>query len=180
MELRTARLKLRLITLEDLESIHILHSLPETDEYNTLGIPEDIEETKKIITPWVKDNEVKDIIDYTFAIEIIGNGFIGLLGLKIGAKKYSRGEVWYKIHSDYWNCGYATEAVKAIIGFGFKELKLHRIEAGCAVDNLASIKVLEKVGMKKEGRKRQVLPLKNGWSDGYDYAILKSDVATRT
>ena len=59
--------------------------------------------------------------------------------------------------------------------YGFKELRLHRIEAGCAVENFGSIKVLEKVGMKKEGRKRKSLPLKSGWSDSFEYAILSTD-----
>ena len=71
--------------------------------------------------------------------------------------------------------GYATEALKEILRFGFDQLNLHRIEAGCAVENVASIKVLEKAGMQREGRKRQVLPLKSGWSDNFEYAILAAD-----
>ena len=63
-----------------------------------------------------------------------------------------------------------------IIEFCFNELKLHRIQAGCAVDNISSIKVLEKSGMTKEGRGRQVLPLSNGWSDNYEYSILDTDL----
>lgn len=62
-----------------------------------------------------------------------------------------------------------------MLEFGFTELNLHRIEAGCAVENTGSIRVLEKVGMIREGRKRKVLPLKNGWSDNFHYAILSSD-----
>ena len=57
--------------------------------------------------------------------------------------------------------------------FGFHTLKLHRIHAGCAVDNIGSIKVLEKAGMQREGRARQTLPLIDGWSDNYNYAILE-------
>jgi hypothetical protein len=52
---------------------------------------------------------------------------------------------------------------------------LHRIKAGCAVENIASIKVLEKVGMIREGRGRQLLPLKSSWSDNFQYAILETD-----
>jgi len=54
------------------------------------------------------------------------------------------------------------------LDFGFNTLKLHRIEAGCAVNNLGSIKVLEKVGMLYEGRERKTLPLKSGWSDNFE------------
>ena len=67
-------------------------------------------------------------------------------------------------------------ALKIIINFGFDDLKLHRIEAGCAVENIGSIRVLEKVGMNLEGRKRQNLPLKNGWSDNFEYAIVSSNL----
>ena len=62
-----------------------------------------------------------------------------------------------------------------MLQFSFEEIGLHRIEAGCAIDNIGSIKVLEKSGMHKEGCKRKVLPLKSGWSDTYEYAILKED-----
>ena len=175
-EIVTERIKLRLIDVSDLESIHNLHSLPETDAYNALGIPETIEETKTVIESWISDNQLNEIKNYTFAIDNNLNGtFMGLFGVKLGDKKYKRAEVWYKIHSDYWNKGYATESLKAIINFGFETLKLHRMEAGCAVENTASFKVLEKAGMIREGRLRQVLPLKSGWSDNFEYSILESD-----
>jgi [ribosomal protein S5]-alanine N-acetyltransferase len=176
IEILTERLKLRLIELSDLNSIHKLHSLPETDEFNALGIPKNVEETKTIIQPWIAENKLSKIKNYTFAIENrLNREFIGLFGLKLGNEKYKRGEVWYKIHSDYWKKGYATESLKAVINFGFENLKLHRIEAGCAVGNISSFKVLEKAGMVREGRLRQVLPLKSGWSDNFEYSILETD-----
>lgn len=175
IEINSKRFTLRPITFSHLNVIHKLHSLPETDEYNTLGIPENIEETKSIIQSWINENEKAIITNYTFAIELIDNTFIGLFGLKLGTPKYRKGEVWYKIHSDFWGHGYATEALNSILDFGFSKLNLHRIEAGCAVNNIASIKVLEKVGMIKEGRGRQILPLKNGWSDNFEYAIIETD-----
>jgi RimJ/RimL family protein N-acetyltransferase len=176
IEISTERIKLRLIELSDLNSIHKLHSLPETDEFNALGIPQNIEETKNVIEPWIAENELDKIKNYTFAIENrMDREFIGLFGLKLGNEKYKRGEVWYKIHSDYWKKGYATESLKAVINFGFDNLKLHRIEAGCAVENIGSFKVLEKAGMIREGRLRQVLPLKSGWSDNFEYSILETD-----
>jgi ribosomal-protein-alanine N-acetyltransferase len=175
-ELFGKRLKLRLVALSDLNAIHALHSLLETDEFNTLGIPENSEETKTIIESWILAHEQDEILNYTFAIETINeNGFIGLFGLKLWVNKHRRGEVWYKLHSDHWGNGYATEALNLILDFGFITLKLHRIQAGCAVDNIGSIKVLEKAGMTREGRGRQVLPLKSGWSDNFEYSILETD-----
>lgn len=176
IELTTERLKLRLIEKGDLESIHILHSLPETDEYNALGIPENLQETKLIINAWIAENQLPKVLNYTFAIEHnLSKEFIGLFGLKLGNEKYKKGEVWYKIHADFWRKGYATESLKEVINYGFETLKLHRIEAGCAVENIGSIKVLEKAGMLREGRARQILPLKTGWSDNFSYAILETD-----
>ena len=174
--LYTTRLTLRPVRETDLQLVHDLHSLPATDHYNTLGIPGNIKVTEDIIKDWIKDYSQTPPMKYVFAIELShSNIFIGLAALKPGAAKYHRAELWYKLRPEFWNKGYATEAAKALIGFGFDALKLHRVEAGCAVDNTGSVKVLEKAGMRLEGRKRQVLPLKTGWSDGFDYAILSSD-----
>jgi RimJ/RimL family protein N-acetyltransferase len=176
IELFSKRLKLRLIETSDLSAIHNLHSLVETDEFNTLGIPEDSNETRGIIESWIAANKEKKIKSYTFVIEEINTDqFIGLFALNLGNKKHRSGEVWYKLHSDYWGKGYGTEALNRILDFGFNDLNLHRIKAGCAVENIASIKVLEKVGMIREGRGRQLLPLKSGWSDNFAYAILETD-----
>ncbi|MFK8037818.1 MAG: GNAT family N-acetyltransferase [Crocinitomicaceae bacterium] len=176
IKISTQRTELRLINISDLNEIHQLHSLKETDEYNTLGIPKTISETQSIIEPLIEANQQTPIHQYTFAIvNNMTRQFIGLFGLKLGHQKYKRGEVWFKIHVNYWEKGYASEALKAVINFGFNTLHLHRIEAGCAVGNAASKRVLEKTGFIQEGRGRQVLPLKSGWSDNFEYAILESD-----
>ena len=176
----TSRLTLRPITIDDLASTHTLHSLPETDAYNALGIPENIAATQEVITPWIAHNQLETITKYTFAIlRQSDQQFIGLYGLNIGSPKYQRAEIWYKIHRDYWNNGYATEATQAILDFCFDSLQLHRVTAGCAVENTGSYKVLEKVGMTREGRCRQILPLSTGWADNYEYAILESDPRKR-
>ncbi|MEL6303676.1 MAG: GNAT family N-acetyltransferase [Bacteroidota bacterium] len=170
------RLKIRRIEWNDLEHIHTLHSLPESDEFNTLGIPKDMDATKKVITPWIAENQSNSPKNYTFAVESNDNAeFLGLFGLKLGKPKFKSAEVWYIFHPNHWGKGYATEAVNAVLKFGFEKLKLHRIEAGCAVENIGSIKVLEKAGMFREGRKREILPLKSGWSDNFSFAILESD-----
>lgn len=175
-KLRTKRLLMSLITIADLENIHQLHSLPETDKFNTLGIPENISETESIITEWIEKNHSERNGSLTFKIELLENEhFVGLISLNLGKPKFRIAEVWYKLHPDFWNKGYATESLNRILEFGFNELNLHRIEAGCAVDNIGSVRVLEKVGMTREGRKRKVLPLKNGWSDNFHYAILSTD-----
>ena len=172
----TTRITLRELKLTDIENIHQLHSLPETDEYNTLGIPASIHITKKIVAEWFVAQKQTIRETYVFAIELnANNSFIGLIGLKIGKQNYRTAEVWFKIHKDFWSKGYTTEALIRILEFGFNNLNLHRIEAGCAVENVASSRVLEKVGLTREGTKRKKLPIRGEWKDNYFYAILEED-----
>lgn len=176
MKLQTERLNFRQVSADDINNIHELHSLPETDEFNTLGIPETIQVTEKVINEWLVEQNAKPQTSYVFCLDLIEtNQFIGLITLNIGKPNYKTAEVWFKIHLDHWNKGYTTEALTKLIDFGFKELGLHRIEAGCAVENIASGKVLEKAGMRKEGMERKKLPIKGEWKDNYFYAILDED-----
>ena len=177
MELQTERLKIKELSLTDLEEIHHLHSLPETDEFNSLGIPANIQATEFLLSEWIRQQNAIPRISYTFCIELIEkNKFIGLIALNLGKPRFKIAEVWYKIHPTYWRQGYTTEALIKIIEWGFLNLKLHRIEAGCAVENIASIKTLEKVGMVREGSKRKILPIRGKWVDNYFYSIIETDL----
>lgn len=172
----TERTQLDFITIDDLLFMHELHSMHECTKYNTLKIPENLAETEAVLQPLIEALKEQKIQRYTFVIKLRDTKLpIGLFGFNLGLEKYKRGEIWYKLHPTYWNKGYATEIVKSIVDFGFNTLNLHRIEAGCAVDNIGSFKVLEKVGFTREGRHRQILPLASGWSDNFEYAILESD-----
>ncbi|TQR19111.1 GNAT family N-acetyltransferase [Psychrobacillus vulpis] len=68
--------------------------------------------------------------------------------------------------------GYMTEAVKLAVDYGFKELKLHRIEAGVMPHNKASIKVLEKAGFHKEGIAKENVRINGKWEDHQTLAII--------
>lgn len=174
--LKTNRLTIRELELIDIDNVHQLHSLPESDEFNTLGIPETIQVTETILSEWLQEKNKTERTTYVFAIQLIeGENFIGLIAINLKKKKYQSGEVWYKIHKDFWAQGYATEALFALLDFGFNHLQLHRIEAGCAVENIASIRVIEKVGMTREGIQRQNLPIRGEWKDNYCYGILKEE-----
>jgi [ribosomal protein S5]-alanine N-acetyltransferase len=149
--------------------------LPETDEFNTAGIPDGIETTKKIISEWLNTQSELPRKKYVFAGINRDHEFLGLIGLTIGKPAYKTAEIWFKLHSRYWNQGYATEAVNRILHFSFEDLKLHRVEAGCAVENLASKRVLEKVGMTREGHCRKKLPIRGQWVDNFEFAMLETD-----
>lgn len=176
MKLLTDRLNFRQVTTHDLNQVHELHCLPETDKFNTLGIPKTIHQTENIINEWLAGQHATPQTSYVFCLDLTDTKeFVGLIALIMGKPGYHTAEVWYKVHPDHWGKGYATEALTKLINFAFHDLRLHRIEAGCAVENLASIKVLEKVGMTKEGRKRKKLPIRGEWKDNFFYAILEED-----
>jgi ribosomal-protein-alanine N-acetyltransferase len=176
MELNSDRLLLHEITGEDIEDIYKLHSIPRVDEYNTLGIPKDIDETKGLLRPIIEDRQSGPRKHYWFSIRLKeGNEFIGLCGINVSADRFNNGEIFYKLHPARWGCGYATETAKALVKFGFEILELHRIEAGVATENSRSIRVLEKIGMKREGRCRKILPIRGDWKDNFLYAIIEDD-----
>lgn len=173
---QTNRLSIREIAIEDLNEIHILLSLPESDRYNAFGIPATIEATAVIVTEWVREQTADVRKSYIFSVILLStNQFIGLIALIPGKPNYRNGEVWYKTHVGYWGKGYTREALQAVLHFAFEDLKLHRVEAGCAVENIASAKVLENVGMTREGLKRKLLPKEGQWLDCYFYAILENE-----
>ena len=173
--MQTERLNLRELKFSDVEKIHELNSLPEVDEFNTLGIPESIAVTRQLVSNWLSLQNEAPRMKYVFVIENNINVFIGLIGINIGKPSYKSAEIWFKLHPKFWNKGYATEAVNRIFIFSFAELSLHRIEAGCAVKNVASKRVLEKVGMIMEGRCRKLLPIRGQWEDNFEFAILETD-----
>jgi len=176
MHTQTQRLDLTEISWDDLENIHRLHSIFEVDEFNTVGIPKDIEETRENTRPYVEAKECDPQAKYTWNIILKETGeFIGLAGIKLSLDKFRTGEIFYKFLPEHWGKGYATEVSKKIIEIGFEKFNLHRIEAGCAVKNLKSVRVLEKSGMTREGIIRKVLPIRGEWVDCYMYSILEDE-----
>jgi RimJ/RimL family protein N-acetyltransferase len=176
MVLESERLWLQDITWNDVENIHRLHSIPAVDEFNTLGLPQNIEDTKAFMAPLIANQTSSPRKTYCWVIhEKRHQDFLGLAGMNVSANRFQSGEIYYKLLPRHWGHGYATEVAKTLISWGFTHLNLHRIEAGVAVDNRSSIHVLEKVGMTREGRGRKILPIRGVWKDNYRYAILEDD-----
>jgi RimJ/RimL family protein N-acetyltransferase len=86
-------------------------------------------------------------------------------------------ELGYWIGKPYWGQGYATEAAAAMIAFGFNSLKLHRINATHFSDNLASGRVMEKLGMTYEGHRRGFTLKAEQYRDIELYGLLREDWA---
>lgn len=177
MKFETTRLKLIEISWKDLEDIHYINSIPEVDEYNTLGIPDSLDTTKKNIANTIEDqkNDVRSKYCWKILLKDTSE-IIGISGLKLSNDRFKMGEIYYNLIPKFWGNGYATEVAREMIKFGFTKCGLHRIEAGVATQNTASIKVLEKAGMRREGVRRKILPIRGEWKDNYHYAILEDDI----
>jgi RimJ/RimL family protein N-acetyltransferase len=85
------------------------------------------------------------------------------------------GEIAYIINPNYWGRGYATEAARLTVEFGFSKLHCHRIFASCHPQNVGSAKVLKKIGMIQEGRLRENLLLRDDWRDSLLFSMLEKE-----
>jgi ribosomal-protein-alanine N-acetyltransferase len=102
---------------------------------------------------------------------------VGAIGIALVAE-HARGELGYWIAADVWGRGYATEAARAVVAYGFEGLGLNRIQAQHFVRNPASGRVMQKIGMRFEGVHRQMFRRWDRFEDSAVYAILASDAAT--
>ena len=152
--------------------INALHSFEEVAKFNTIGVPKDVETMAKILANKLSPLD-KNALGW--AIYNKENDFIGEAGISLAPQRFQKAEISYSLLPNQWNRGIGTELAKQLIKHCFNHLDLHRVEAGVAVHNHASIRVLEKAGMIREGVHRKILPLANGWTDNFSYAILKEE-----
>lgn len=99
-------------------------------------------------------------------------GLIGTVGFHALSAKHRRAEIGYEIHPDYWRKGYASEAVKSILQYGFDALDLTRIGAVVFTENAASHQLLEKLGFEREGVLRNYMYQNGASHDTYVYSLL--------
>lgn len=102
------------------------------------------------------------------------NNIIGTAGFN-NFQKNHKANLGYDLHIDYWNKGYITEALKEILKFGFIALEINRIEAEVMQGNIASEKVLHKLGFKNEGILREWMYWNNDHYDITMYSLLKKE-----
>ena len=112
---------------------------------------------------------------YIFAIIPRSEGMlVGVIGVH-PTHAHHRAELGYWMGAEYRGCGYTTEAVRRAIRFGFEELELSRIYAACFAENIASERVMQKAGMKFEGRLRNHYMRFGKFHDGLYYGLLRDD-----
>ena len=171
--LSTGRLVLREFTRDDFDGVHKYASDPEVVRYMTWG-PNTRAETRRFIERNIQAQVVQPRTNYDLAITI-NDELIGGCGLTIHSLSDKRAEIGYCIRRDCWGKGIGTEVATELIRFGFSEMKMHRIEAKCDPDNIASYKIMEKNGMQREGILRQEKKIRSEWRDSYIYSILEDE-----
>jgi ribosomal-protein-alanine N-acetyltransferase len=90
-------------------------------------------------------------------------------------KPHCRAEIGYSIHPDFWGNGFMTETFKTLIEFGFDQMGLHSIEANVNPQNQNSIKLLERIGFKKEAYFRENFFFNQKYLDSLIYCLLETD-----
>ena len=172
--LLTERLLLRSLTLEDAQDVQ--HLAGERDIASTLSnMPHPYEDG--MAEEWIRSCSGKFEKDEALNFAIIhrtDKKLIGGIELRLDRENES-GELGYWIGKPYWNCGYATEAARAVVAYGFEVLKLNRVHAKHFKRNAASRRVLEKIGMCYEGCLRQHVKKWGNFEDIIGYGMLKAD-----
>jgi len=108
-------------------------------------------------------------------IVLVDGEAAGWITLLVSNWEHGLGEVGYALGSDYQRRGVMVEALSDLLGELFDRTTLERIEARCAIGNLASQKVLERIGFEREGRLRGYFKLRGERVDNYLYAVLRAD-----
>jgi RimJ/RimL family protein N-acetyltransferase len=104
---------------------------------------------------------------------------IGSVNLIWRSQEHQQGEIGYTLHPDYQGRGYASEAARAMVRFGFHDMDLHRICGVCDERNRRSRLLMERIGMRQEALLREVEWVKGEWISHAVYAILRSEWEAR-
>ncbi|WP_372784970.1 GNAT family N-acetyltransferase [Phenylobacterium sp.] len=173
--IRTERLLLRAFTQDDFGDVHAYATDDEVVRYMDWG-PNTIEETQAFLDRSFAAQLRWPRSDVNLAIQHLGDGrVIGAIRLGVNDEATRTGDIGYSIASAYWRQGLVTEAARAMLRAGFEVLGLHRIWAECDVRNAGSYGVMTKLGMRREAHFLRSKLARDGWSDRYQYAILRDE-----
>ena len=168
MELVTSRLVLREFADADFGAVHAFASDPESVTFVTWG-PNTPDETRGFLAGWAKEQVAVPRVGYTLAVTEPGGEPFGSIGIYRDGPHHA--EMGFAIRRDRWGQGYATEAARAVLELGFS-LGVHRVSATCRPENLGSSRVLEKIGMRREGHLRDHVLIRGVWRDSWLYAAI--------
>lgn len=172
MELATERLILREIKYSDWPDVLAYQSDPLYLRYYdwTDRTPKAVQE---FVQMFLAQQQEQPRTKFQLAITLkSGPQMIGNCGIRLKSGNALEGDIGYELSPEHWGRGYATEAARAVMAFGFTQLKLHRISSWCIAENVGSARVLQKLGMRQEGKLRENEFFKERWWDTLLFAIL--------
>ena len=181
----TDRLTLRPPTSDDMDHVLPFRTDPELNRW-LLRTAVDPEGFRKAWLESVADPDAYAVVACADNGVIVGTGSLDVsdgMGQGMGREDEERlpwhrseGSIGYLIHPSYAGRGYATEIVRSLLALAFEDLGLHRVTAGCFADNVASWRVMEKAGMRREQHGvKDSWHEELGWVDGYTYGILAEE-----
>ncbi|MEI8199454.1 MAG: GNAT family N-acetyltransferase [Eubacteriales bacterium] len=171
-DIKTDRLLIRTLEMKDKDAFFLYRSLPEIYKYQSWR-PSRIEEIEEFID---KNVAVRPNTPDTWlqaAVCLHDGQMIGDIGIHFVDEDQI--EIGYTLSPEHQGNGYALEAVKAVINFAFSEWKKHRITASVDPDNIQSIKLLEKIGFRKEAHFIRSFRMDRKWYDDCIYAMLEDE-----
>ncbi len=175
MILTTKRLVLREFEEEDWAAVLTYQSDPLYLRYYpwTHRTEQDVRE---FVQKFLAQREEEPRTKFQLALTLAQDGqLIGNCGIRMKTPAAREADIGYELDPRHWGRGYATEAASKLLSFGFRDLRLHRIWAWCIAENVASARVLEKIGMRQEGRLCENEWMKGRWWDTLLYAILEHE-----
>lgn len=168
MNITTQRLLIRKFEAQDWQAVYSYMSDETVMHYMPEGVLTE-EQVQKFIT----ENSANQAKHFAITLhdqpEVIGHLVFHRC---FGEHTY---EIGWVLNPAYQQHGYASEAAQALLDYGFSKLKLHRIIATCQPENIASYRVMEKIGMRREGFFKKCIPHGDNWWDEYYYAILQEE-----
>ncbi|KAA0566731.1 GNAT family N-acetyltransferase [Bacillus sp. CH30_1T] len=174
--IETDRLILRRICLDDTQSVfdHWISDERVTDN-RVSAAHKTIAETKVRVEKIVKGYDSKEFCYW--GIELKDNeDIIGEIDLYDFDQSTGNCEVSYSLGYDWWNKGYGTEALQAVVEFAFIHMNAHKLSAAHNTDNPASGRIMEKAGMKQEGIIRHMIRNSKGqYKDCAVYGLLQEE-----
>jgi RimJ/RimL family protein N-acetyltransferase len=173
--LSTKRLLLRSLSLTDLQDFLAYQTHPANLEYQAIE-PFTEEKALHYLEKQSRSLPDEEAGWRAFAVQLQGEErVIGEVGIFLPAQPRSKGDIGWSLHPDYHGQGYATEAAQALLSYAFQVLKLHRVTAGCDTRNTASVRLMERLGMRREAHYLQSVFQNNAWRDEYAYALLRDE-----
>ncbi len=165
LPIETARLRLRRFVPDDLAALHAIQSREAVTRWLYWG-PRSEDEVRASLDGHIARPTGEGLV---LAIDL-GGELIGTANLAFG--EYRQGEIGFTLHPDHQGHGYATEAAAAILALAVGTFDLHRVCASVEPRNAASVRVLERLGMRKEAHLIETEFVKGEWSSEAIYAIL--------